>query len=79
MINVLGARRDKHARTICESFSIIDRATRELFDCDLRQERQREIKEEKEERGNKKKKKERVRSIASFVDNRTVTERQVLE
>lgn len=30
------AKRDKHARTICETFSIIDRPARELFVRDLR-------------------------------------------
>ena len=69
------------ARTICETFSIIERATGELFGRDLRWEgdgRETSRVAEERQRGEGRKK-AGVGSIASFVDNRTVTERQVLE
>lgn len=75
MINVLGARRDKYTWNNPRNF--LDHrpghggAVRPRFTM---RERERE-RVEKE----RKKKEQEVGSIVSFVDNRTVTERQVLE
>lgn len=81
MINALGVRRDKHSENNLRKF-LDHRAAhggtvRPRFTMrgtsGVAEERQTETEKERE------RKKARVGSIASFVDNRTVTERQVLE